>query len=368
MSISAFQSGTTIFIQFTVPGNLTGTTSAYLFKGSTNIGIYSVGPNQGATYNDNSQVGGTYQVNYYNNAFAVTGFESTSISYTNPPPTPSAPTLSKSQASPGSNATLSWTNVGSTGYLLYKNGSLFQTLGGTSTVVSPPGTGGTDNWQVVSYNQNVNSSTFSSPSNTVQVQGAVAPPTTPSTPTLSVSQPTNGQNATLSWNNVGATGYVVQRNGTTNLGPFFTTSTVVSAPATSGVTDSYTVIAYNQNSQGTQAFSGTSNSVLVYGPPPPAPTATVLSVSQASPGAVANLSWTNVSATGYSIFKNGAFVSQTPGTTANGIAAPAAGQTDTYFIQAYNQNASGTTVAPVSNTVSVLGTAVGFQSCGILLG
>lgn len=260
------------------------------------------------------------------------------------PSTPGTPTVSGGIS--GSSAVFSWNSTGGA-YHVYINGSLYTNTSATSiTIGSSPGA--TTSCYVQAYNSNPDGVTASSgTSNTASVR-IPNPPAAPSAPALSGSS--SGQTVSLAWNNVGASGYYVYRNGTFVTS---TTSTSFSETRPLGSTTSYTVQAQNSNSDGT-ATSAQSNSVSVYVlNPPAAPTAPTLSATAHVNGdGTVDLSWTNTSATGYRVFRNGVQIVQQAGTTYSDTGR-ARGTNVTYTVQAYNTNADGTTTSGSSNAVTV---------------
>ena len=292
---------------------------------------------------------------------------------TSTPPTPgdtTAPTapgnLTASLA--GTTANLGWTAssdaVGVTGYRVSRNGTaLAGTVVGT-TFANSGLAAGIYTYTVTAVDAAGN---VSGASNSASVTVASAPPPpgdtiAPSVPVLTVAL--DGTTANLSWttstDNVGVTGYTINRNGvfhTTALNPFYNGTNL--APGTY----TYTVAAMD----GAGNVSAASNSVSVTVPQPPAtdvtapsvPTGLVATVVGSTIGLSWNSSADDTAVTGYRLTRNGVVRATTTIDTTFQDLGLAAG-TYTYTVVAFD--GAGNTSAASTSVVATVGApeALGF--------
>ncbi len=318
----------------TAPTNLTTTVSGTQINlswtaSTDNVGVtgYKVERCQGSgcttfaqiatptatTYSDTGLAAGnhSYRVRATDAAGNLSAYSNTAsgvISDTTPPTAPSGLTATVS----GSQVNLSWTastdNVGVTGYLVERcQGSGCTTFAqiGTSTTSTYSDTG----LSVASYSYRVratdaagNLSTYSN------VASATITDTTPPTAPTNLTATVSGTQINLSWtastDNVGVTGYKVERcqgSGCTTFAQIATpTATTYSDSGLAAGNYSYRVRATDAAGN-LSGYSNVANGVIPDTTPPTAPT----NLTATASGSQINLSWTastdNVGVTGYRV-------------------------------------------------------------------
>ena len=303
----------------------------------------------------------------------VTAARLSGCTVTSTPPTPGdtiAPTVPANLTASlaGTTANLGWTAstdaVGVTGYRVSRNGTaLAGTVAGT-TFANSGLAAGIYSYTVTAVDAAGN---VSGASNSASVTVAAAPPppgdtTAPSAPVLTVALV--GTTANLSWttstDNVGVTGYTINRNGvfhTTALNTFYNGTNLTPGTYT------YTVAAMD----GAGNVSVASNSVSVTVPQPPAtdvtaptvPTGLVATVVGSTVGLSWGLSTDNTAVTGYRLTRNGVVRGTTTDTTFQDLGlAPGS---YTYTVVAFD--AAGNTSAA---STSVVATVAGPEALGFI--
>jgi hypothetical protein len=266
----------------------------------------------------------------------------------------------------GSTANLGWTastdGVGVAGYRVSRNGAALAGMVAGTTFADSGLAVGTYTYTVSAVDAAGN---VSGPSNSASVTVATPPPPAdtiaPSVPVLTIDLV--GTTANLSWttstDNVGVTGYTINRNGvvhTTSLNTFYNGTNLTPGTYT------YTVSARD----GVGNASGVSNSVSVTVPQPPAidiaapsvPTGLVATVVGSTIGLGWNISADDTAVTGYRLTRNGLVRATTTIDTTFSDSGLAAG-TYTYAVVAFdaagNTSAASTTVVATVAAAETLG-------------
>jgi chitodextrinase len=210
---------------------------------------------------------------------------------------------------------LDWTastdNTGVTGYRVYRNGNWLATATTNSYTDQTVQPTTAYSYYVVAFDAAGN---LSGPSNTVNATSSTQPDTTPPTaPALSANATSSA--VSLTWtqstDNVGVTGYWVQRNGFTIANLSGSTSTsYTNNNVASGATYSYRVVAYD--AAGNTTPSNTAQATVPYPPGPtdnePPSTPANLRETASHPRYI-NMAWNrstdNVAVAGYDIYRDG---------------------------------------------------------------
>jgi gliding motility-associated-like protein len=214
--------------------------------------------------------------------------------------------------------TLSWTassdNVGVTGYDVYKNGTFFSTVTGTSVNVTGLNPSTTYTMSVKAKDAAGNISAASSGFNITTIDTHA-----PSIPTGLTASIITENSFTLNWaastDNVGVTGYDVYRNGTLVYSTAGTTANITGLNPS--VTYSMTVSAKDA-ANNVSSVSSSLNVTTIDTHPPSVPTGLAAnSLTETS----FTLTWIpstdNAGVTGYDVYQNGSLVASVAGTTAN---------------------------------------------------
>ncbi len=238
---------------------------------------------------------------------------------TPPPTTPGKPTLTSATST---TATIAWAAstdaAGVAGYNVYRNGVLAGTVNGTTTTFTDTGltVATTYSYTVTAFDAAKNQSA-ASPALSVTTPDTT-PPTAPGTPTLTSSTSTT---ATIAWaasaDNVGVTGYNVDRNGVLAGTVSGTTTSFTDTGLTAGKTYSYTVVAFDaaQNkSSSSGALSVTTPSSTTTGPTIPG-TPTLTSDTQSTVTIAWGASSDSVALSSYKIYRGSALAGTVSGTT-----------------------------------------------------
>ena len=225
-----------------------------------------------------------------------------------PPVPPPVPTGLTATAVSQSQINLSWTAVtGADGYALYRGGTYWTTVGGTTA----SDTGLTNSTQYCYTVASVSSSGgASAQSSGVCVTTPTPPPLAPTglTPTAA-----SASQMDITWAiSAGAAGYKVYRGGVLLASTIATT--LADTGLASGTTYCYMVSAYNatgsESAMSTQACAAT-NTI-------PVPTWGVLGGVTAATSSQINLTWTvSAGAAGYRIYKDGAYLKSVTTTSAS---------------------------------------------------
>ncbi len=229
--------------------------------------------------------------------------------------------------------TLTWTastdNVAVTGYIVFRNGTVIDTVSDTTHVVPTPATG--DHWYQVRAFDAAGNESYKTPSTKITITPDPATDTTPpNTPRDLVGVIEANGDVTLTWtastDNVAVTGYIVFRNGT-EIARTTSPTHIVPTPATGD--HWYQVRAFD--AAGNESYKTPSTKITITPDPatdttPPNTPRDLLGVIEAN-GDV-TLTWTpstdNVAVTGYIVFRNGTVIDTVSDTTAT-IPTPAAG-------------------------------------------
>jgi chitodextrinase len=323
---------------------------------SANTTTYQdTGLNQSTTY--------TYNVDAVD-AAGNTSIQSLPASATTATPDttpPSIPTGLTATAISASRIDLSWTastdNVGVTGYIIRRDGSILNTAGNVTTFQNTGLTQSTTySYTVEAIDADGNASGQSA---SASATTATIDTTAPSTPTGLAASAVSSSQINLSWtastDNVAVTGYRIRRGGAllVTLGNVTTYQNTGLAPST---TYAYTVQAFdaagNSSAQSTAA-SATTQATLDTTPPtiPGGLTASAVSSTQI------NLSWSastdDVAVTGYRVYRGGTLLSTVPGNvTAFQNTGLTPSTTYSYTVDAVDAagNASGQTSAASATT------------------
>jgi chitodextrinase len=243
------------------------------------------------------------------------------------PTVPGSPTATTTQDGVSLGWTASTDAVGVAGYEIFRNDQSIAT-GVTGTLYFDTNGVPGDRYFVRAVDATGNKSATTS----VIVAPARADTSAPTAPTGLTGSAT-GATVNLSWSasndDVGVTGYVVQRNGTDLTLAAGTTASIPSSPVGSA---DYTIIAVD--AAGNRSLPSNTVTVTVVAPPPPPPTDTVkptsptgLAGTNPTAGTVV-LTWNpavdNVGVTGYTVLRNGVEVGQVTTTTATLVAQPTA--------------------------------------------
>ena len=312
-NLTATVSGTQINLSWTASTDNVGVTGYKVERcqGSGCTTFAQIATPTATTYSDTGLAAGnySYRVRATDAAGNLSAYSNTAsgvIPDTTPPTAPSGLTATLS----GSQVNLSWTastdNVGVTGYLVERcQGSGCTTFAqiGTSTTTTYSDTGlsvGGYSYRVRATDAAGNLSTYSN------VASATITDTTPPTAPTNLTATVSGTQINLSWtastDNVGVTGYKVERcqgSGCTTFAQIATpTATTYSDTGLAAGTYSYRVRATDAAGN-LSAYSNVASGVIPDTTPPTAPSGLTATVS----GSQINLSWTastdNVGVTGY---------------------------------------------------------------------
>ena len=284
-------------------------------------------------------------------AVAATG-ANVRISFTPDSSAPTPPGGLAARALDTSRIALTWTassdDVGVTGYRVLRGGTPVATISGTSYTDTGLSADTTYSYRVLAFDAAGNTSSAASASATT-LGADTQPPTPPGSLTaLALDASRVGLAWTVSSDNVAVTGYRVLRGGTVVAAVTGTsyTDTGLAANTTYG----YQVVAVDAAGN---ASAPATASATTAGPDGQAPTAPGNLTAQLAKGKKAALSWSpatdNVAVAGYRIFRNGAQVATTGGTSytdALGGRHPSA----TYYVVAFD--AAGN-VGPPSASANV---------------
>src|SRR6266581_3747356 len=274
------------------------------------------------------------------------------VSTTTPDATPpSTPTGVAATAAGATTINLTWTastdNIGVTGYIVKRNGTLVATPTSTSYADTGLIPATTYSYTVAARDAAGNISSESASASATTTNAADTTP--PSTPTGLVATVAGATTINLSWNastdNIGVTDYIVSRNGVqrgTSSTPSFADTGL-----TAGTTYIYTVAA--RDAAGNVSGDSTSASATI--PDTTAPSTPTGVTATAAGATTINLAWNastdNVGVTGYIVKRNGAQVG-TPTTTSFADTGLLSGLTQSYTVAA--RDAAGN-VSPESASV-----------------
>ena len=362
-------SSSQINLSWTASTDNVGVTGYKVFRGGAQVGTAT-----GTTYQDTGLTASTsysYTVSAYdaagNNSAQTSPVSATTLAASDTQP-PTVPTNLTATAVSSSQINLSWTastdNVGVTGYKVFRGGSQIGTTAGTTYQNTGLTASTSYSYTVSAYDAAGNNSAQTSPVSATTLAGSDTQP--PTVPTNLTATAVSSSQINLSWtastDNVGVTGYKVFRSGS-QIGTTAGT-TYQNTGLTASTSYSYTVSAYDaagNNSAQTSPVSATTPASSDTQPPtvPTNLTATAVSSSQI------NLSWTastdNVGVTGYKVFRAGAQIGTTAGTTYQDTGL-AASTSYSYTVSAYdaagNNSAqtspvSATTTSPDTTTYSI---------------
>jgi chitodextrinase len=376
-------SSSQIGLSWTASTDNVGVTGYLVYRcggaGCTNFA--QVGTSSTTSYNDiglgpsNSYSYEVFATDAASNVSAASNTASATTSAAPDTTPPSAPANLSATAASSTQANLSWTasidNVGVTGYLVYRCGGAgctnFAQVGSSSTSsYNDIGLGPSNSYSYEVFATDA-ASNVSAASNTASATTSAAPDTTPpSAPTNLAASAASSSQVNLTWtastDNVGVSGYIIDRctgSGCTNFAQVGTSSTTGYNDSGLAASTSYSYQVYATDAAfNVSAASNTASATTTSGggdtTPPSAPgnlSATAASSSQI------NLSWTastdNVGVTGYLIYRctgsgctNFAQVgtSSTTGYNDSGLAA-----SSSYSYQVYATDAA-TNVSAASNT------------------
>lgn len=263
---------------------------------------------------------------------------------------PSPPATLTATAVPPSQIALSWSassdNVGVTGYYLYRNGTFYASVTGTTYTDISLGPG-VYVYTVAAFDAAGNLSAQSP-----QASAALASDTTPpSVPTGITAVPASASTASssatstqvqVSWNastdNTAVAGYNVYRNGLLLTSAIVLTATTYTDTVSPGTYD-YAVAAYDRGHNVSDQSKAVRITIALDNAPPTAPANLSVVIDRALPLAM-DLAWQpsadDVGVAGYSIYRNGVRVGDTSSTPASYVDKNIAPGTYLYTIAAYD--------------------------------
>jgi chitodextrinase len=256
-----------------------------------------------------------YSVNYLDNTDI---FRVMQDAFTDTSP-PSVPVNVQASAQSASSVQVTWTastdNLGVAGYKVFRNGSLVGTAGSPTYLDTGLQPSTAYSYTVLAYDAAGNESAQSSPPAVATTLADTSAPSVPTAVSAVALGPTEVRVTwTASTDNIGVTGYRIFRDGVA-IGTSGTTS-FQDYSATSGVSYSYTVAAYDAASNESAQSSPPAVVTTPDNVPPSVPT----NVSASTLSAIAiELTWTastdNVGVAGYKIFRNSQLVDTTDNTS-----------------------------------------------------
>jgi fibronectin type 3 domain-containing protein len=240
--------------------------------------------------------------------------------------------------------TLTWTApAGATGYRIYRNGTQVGTAATTTYTDTGLTNGTTYSWTVAAVKQNSAVSAQSASVSSVPVA------TAPSAPTGFAATPGDGSIA-LSWTApAGADAFKVYRDGTLLASP--ATASYTDLTASNGVSHSYYVVAFKQNSAASPASSTVTSTAVAAAPSAPT------GVTAAAGDTTVSLSWTApAGATGYRVYRDGTLVGS-PTSASFTDTGLTNGTTYSYTVRAVKQNSPQSTASSPVAATPVAGSA-----------